>query len=102
MSNLKEASVETLQRYIIEGKKILLKKPEKKQFIQIRFNLNDVDGTRKWRVIVDGIEFHTKEVFINCQSRTESEYYPELQGYKHHIVIDSNQVEFINNTANIS
>jgi hypothetical protein len=43
-----------LQDLILDGRKILMKKPEGKYFIQIRFNHNDIDGTRKWRVIMDG------------------------------------------------
>jgi hypothetical protein len=34
-----------------------MKKPEGNYFIQIRFNLMDTDGTRKWRIIMDGLEF---------------------------------------------
>jgi hypothetical protein len=102
MENLKEATQESLQNYILEGRKILLKKPNEKQKIQIRFNHWDVDGTRKWRVIVDGIEFHTSEIKITTDSRTESEYFEDLKEYKHHIIVDANQVEFNKNIANIS
>lgn len=102
MTNLKEASRENIQNLILEGRKILLKKPNLKQFTQIRFNHWDIDGTRKWRVIVDGVEFHTSEIKILIPCKTESEYIEGLNEQKHHIVVDSNQVEFINNIAHIS
>jgi hypothetical protein len=83
-----------LQNLILEGRKILMKKPEGNYFIQIRFNLNDTDGTRKWRIILDGIEFHVSEIIIKAPCRTESEYYEELGGYKHHIVANAPEVIF--------
>ena len=71
-----------------------MKKPEGKYFIQIRFNHNDIDGTRKWRVIMDGIEFHVSEIKLTIPCRTESEFYEDLGGYKHHIVADADSVVF--------
>jgi len=90
---------ETLQNSILEGRKIILKKENKTQKIQIRFNHLDVDGTRKWRVIVDGIEYQTSEINILTHSRTESEFFEDLKEYKHHIVVDSQRVEFNDNEA---
>lgn len=83
-----------LQELILEGKKILMKKPDGKYFIQIRFNHNDIDGTRKWRVILDGLEFHVSEIMLSVPCRTESEFYEELGGYKHHIVANAKEVVF--------
>ena len=83
-----------LQDLILEGRKILMKKPEGKYFIQIRFNHNDIDGTRKWRVIMDGLEFHVSEIVLSIPCKTESELYEDLVGYKHHIVADSDSVVF--------
>ena len=83
-----------LQDLILEGRKILMKKPEGKYFIQIRFNHNDIDGTRKWRVILDGLEFHVSEIVLSIPCKTESELYEDLNGYKHHIVADSDSVVF--------
>jgi hypothetical protein len=83
-----------LQDLILEGRKILMKKPEGKYFVQIRFNHNDIDGTRKWRVILDGLEFQVSEIKINVPCKTESELYEDLNGYKHHIVADSDSVVF--------
>jgi hypothetical protein len=84
-----------LQNLILEGKRILMKKPEGNYFIEIRFNHNDIDGTRKWRIIIDAIEFHVSEIMINIPCRTESKFYEDLGGYKHHIVTDAtNEVVF--------
>ena len=83
-----------LQDLILEGRKIIMKKPNGKYFIQIRFNHNDIDGTRKWRVIMDGLEFHISEIIITTPCRTESEFYEDLGGYKHHIVADAKEVVF--------
>ena len=83
-----------LQDLILEGRKILMKKPEGKYFIQIRFNHNDIDGTRKWRVIMDGLEFHVSEIMLTIPCKTESEFHEDLGGYKHHIVADANSVQF--------
>ena len=91
-----------LQKFILEGKKVLLKKVDRKQKIQIRFNNKDVDGTTKWRLIVDGSEYQTSEIKILIESRTETEYFADLQELKHHIVVDAEKVEFNNNIAYIS
>jgi hypothetical protein len=99
---IKQTTKEILQGFILEGKKIILKKENQTQFIQIRFNLNDFDGTTKWRVIVDGIEYQTSEIKIEIPCKTESEFYEDLGGYKHHIVTQANKVEFYNNVATIS
>lgn len=87
-------SATALQDLILEGRKILMKKPEGKYFIQIRFNHNDIDGTRKWRVIMDGLEFHISEIILSVPTKTQSEFYEDLGGYKHHIVADANEVVF--------
>ena len=83
-----------LQDFILEGRKILMKKPEGKYFIQIRFNHNDIDGTRKWRVIMDGIEFHVSEIILSIPCKTESEFHEDFGGFKHHIITDANEVVF--------
>jgi hypothetical protein len=99
---IKQTTKEILQGFILEGKKIILKKENQTQFIQIRFNLNDSNGKTKWRVIIDGIEYLTSEVKIIIPCNTESEFYEDLGGYKHHIVTVANKVEFDNNIATIS
>lgn len=83
-----------LQDLILEGRKILMKKPKGSYFVQIRFNLNDIDGTRKWRVILDGLEFQVSEILLSIPCRTESEFYEDLGGYKHHIVAEAKEVVF--------
>ena len=94
-------TTEILQNQILEGRKTLLKKEFGKQKIQIRFNNKDLDGTTKWRVIVDDIEFYTSEIRILIESRTQSEFFADLQEVKHHIIVDATQVEFNNNIAYI-
>jgi hypothetical protein len=87
-------SATNLQDLISEGRKILMKKTESKYFVQMRFNFNDVDGTRKWRVILDGLEFQVSEIVINTICKTESELYEDLSGYKHHIIAEAKEVVF--------
>jgi hypothetical protein len=97
MMDLKKSSTSAtnLQDIILEGRKILMKKPEGNYFIQIRFNHNDIDGTRRWRIVIDGIEFQVSEIMINIPCKTESELYEDFNGYKHNIVTDStNEVIF--------
>lgn len=88
------ATATNLQDLISEGRKILMKKPKDNYFIQIRFNHNDIDGTRKWRIILDNIEFQVSEIVINAPCRTESEFHEDLGGFKHNIVIDAPEVIF--------
>lgn len=88
------ATTSVLQDLILEGRKILMRKPKGNYFIQIRFNHNDIDGTRRWRIILDGLEFHVSEIMINAPSRTESEFHEDLGGFKHNIVIDAPEVIF--------
>jgi hypothetical protein len=95
-------SATELQDLISEGRKILMKKPDGTYFVQIRFNHNDIDGTRKWRVIMDGLEFHVSEIFLSRQCRTESVYDEDFGGYKHHIVADAKEVLFEKSIAYIN
>jgi hypothetical protein len=89
-----------IQNFIIEGRKLFFKENQP-MFVEIRFNNNDVDGTRKWRVIFSGKEFHTAEIFIEIPCKTESKFYEELGGYKHHIVCEANLIYFENNICRI-
>ncbi len=95
-------TAKALQDLILEGRKILMRKPEGNYFIQIRFNANDIDGTRKWRVILDGLEFHVSEIIINAPCKTESQFYEELGGFVHHIVIDAPEIIFEKSIAYIN
>ena len=89
-----------IQNFIIEGRKLFFKENQP-MFVEIRFNNNDVDGTRKWRVIFSGKEFHTAEIFIEIPCKTESKFYEDLGGYKHHIVCNANFIYFENNICKI-
>jgi hypothetical protein len=79
-----------------------MKKPEGSYFVQIRFNFNDVDGTRKWRVIMDGLEFQVSEILLSVPCKTESEFSEDIGGYKHHIVGNAKEVVFEKLTAYIN
>jgi len=95
------ASKDTIQEHISAGRKIVMLKQEGEYKIQIRFNHWDIDGTRKWRVIMDGVEFLVSEIEISIKSKTESEYIEE-EGFKHHIIAFSNNVFFDNQIAYIN
>lgn len=97
----KTKSKNYVQDLILSGKKILFKYDNLNIFVEIRFNHNDIDGTRKWRVIFRGSEFHTSEILINVPSRTQSKYDEDAQGYKHHVVCEATSIIFENNIANI-
>jgi len=96
MMDLKKSSTSAtnLQDLISEGRKILMKKTEGNYFVQMRFNFNDVDGTRKWRVILDGLEFQVSEILLSVPCKTESEFYEDLGGYKHHIIAEAKEIVF--------
>jgi hypothetical protein len=99
----KETKVQTIQRQILEGRKVVLlaKKDKEAHFlVRIRYNNTDTDGTQKWRVIIDDEEYHTSEIQINCPTRTLTEEFEDV-GEKHHIVCDTTRVVFENNVATI-
>jgi hypothetical protein len=93
-------STEVLQKYILEGRKVVLKKENETSFVRIRYNNMDVDGLEKWRVIINGNEFRTSEIIINCPTRTFSEKFEDV-GVKHHIVCDAKEIIFEKNIATI-
>jgi len=92
---------ETIQKYILEGREVVLKKENETSFVRIRFNNTDTDGTEKWRIIINGNEFHTSEIIINCQTRTLTERFEDV-GVKHHIVCDGKEIIFKSNIAHIN
>ena len=69
--------------------------------VKIRYNTNDVDGETKWRLIVDGTEYLTKEVVNNVKTNTVSEEMPEV-GLKHHIECNCKEIAFKDNIATIN
>jgi hypothetical protein len=93
-------SKETIQKYILEGRKVVIKKENEKSFVRIRYNNMDTDGSEKWRVIVNGNEFHTSEIIINCPTRTLTEKFEDV-GIKHHIVCNAIEILFEKNIATI-
>jgi hypothetical protein len=96
-----ESKTQTIQRNILEGRKVALVSSEKlTTLVRIRYNNTDTDGTQKWRVIIDNQEFHTSEIKISCPTRTLTETFDGI-GEKHHIVCDATGVIFENNIATI-
>jgi pimeloyl-CoA synthetase len=91
---------ETIQKYILEGRKVVIKKEGETSFVRIRINNMDTDGNEKWRLNVNGNEFHTSEIIINCSTRTFTEKFEDV-GIKHHIVCDAKEIIFEKNIANI-
>lgn len=96
-----ETKTQTIQRNILEGRKVALVSSEKPTtLVRIRYNNTDTDGTQKWRVIIDDEEFFTSEIKISIPTRTLTETFEGI-GEKHHFVCDSKVVIFENNVANI-
>ena len=96
-----ESKTQTIQRNILEGRKVALVSSEKlTTLVRIRYNNTDTDGTQKWRVIIDDEEFFTSEIKISIPTRTLTETFEGI-GEKHHFVCDSKVVIFENNVANI-
>ena len=96
-----ETKTQTIQRNILEGRKVALVSSEKlTTLVRIRYNNTDTDGTQKWRVIIDDEEFFTSEIKISIPTRTLTETFEGI-GEKHHFGCDSKVVIFENNIANI-
>lgn len=98
---LAETQTEIIQRNIKEGHHVVMKKEHESLFVRIRFNNMDTDGSEKWRLLVNGNEFQTSEIIINCQSRTFSEKFEDI-GIKHHVVCEAKEITFKGNIATIN
>jgi hypothetical protein len=96
-----ETQTETIQRIIKEGRQVVIKKENENVFVHIRFNNEDTDGSEKWRLLVNGNEFKTSEIIINCFTKTFSENFVDI-GIKHHIVCEAKEVVFKDNIATIN
>ena len=96
-----QTQTEIIQASIKEGRQVVMKKEHEILFVRIRFNNMDTDGSGKWRLLVNGNEFHTREVLINCPTRTLTENFVDV-GIKHHIVCDAKEVIFKDNVAIIN
>jgi hypothetical protein len=95
------SATDTIQKFIVEGREVVMKKENETSFVRIRMNNMDTDGTEKWRIIINGNEFHTSEIIINCPTRTFSEKFEDV-GVKHHIVCDAKEIIFKNNIATVN
>ena len=101
VKKIQETQTEIIQRSIKEGRQVVMKKEQENLFIRIRFNNMDTDGSEKWRLLVNGNEFHTSEIIINCPTRTLTENFIDV-GIKHHIVCEAKEVIFKDNVATIN
>jgi hypothetical protein len=97
----KQTQTQIIQENIKEGRQVVMKKEHEVLFVRIRFNNMDTDGSEKWRILVNGNEFHTSEIIINCPTRTLTENFVDV-GIKHHIVCDAREVVFKDNVATIN
>ena len=97
----KEVVANKIQSYISEGREVLLKKENQKTHVAIRYNNTDTDGTKKWRILLNGNEFLVSEIMVNIASRTETVDIKDV-GIKHHISCLANEIEFKNNIAYIN
>ena len=101
MTKVKKTQAEIIQTSIKEGRQVVMKKEQENLFIRIMFNNMDTDGSEKWRLLVNGNEFHTSEIIINCPTRTLTENFIDV-GIKHHIVCEAKEVIFKDNIATIN
>ncbi|MEI7510164.1 MAG: hypothetical protein WCJ62_11955 [Flavobacterium sp.] len=97
----KEVVALKIQEYISEGREVLLKKENEKTHVAIRYNNADIDGTKKWRILLNGNEFLVSEIIVKIPSRTETVDIKDV-GIKHHISCLANQIEFKNNIAYVN
>lgn len=92
---------ESIQKFIIEGREVVIKKENETSFVRIRYNNMDTDGVEKWRILINGNEFHTSEIIINTPTRTLTENFEDV-GIKNHIVCEAREIIFKNNIATIN
>jgi hypothetical protein len=78
-----------------------MKKEHESLFVRIKFNDDDTDGSEKWRLLINGNEFYTREILINCPTRTLTEKFEDI-GIKHHVVCEAKEVIFKDNVAIIN
>lgn len=91
---------ETIQKFISEGREVVMMKENETSFVRIRFNNEDTDIINKWHITVNGNEFYTSEIIINCQTRTLTEKFEDV-GIKHHIVCNAKKIVFKGNVATV-
>ena len=69
---------------------------EEKLLVKIRVNTNyqPTDGSKEWRVLVNGFENFCNHVTINCTSKTTKDFI-EGVGDKWHITCQATNIEYI-------
>ena len=100
-NNTQQTQTQIIQKNILDGRQVIMKKENETSFVRIRYNNMDTDGSEKWRLIVNGNEFHTSEILINCPTRTLTEKFEDV-GIKNHIVCGAKEIIFKNNIATIN
>lgn len=73
----------------------------KKIEVKVRFNTNYKlgDGSKEWRVLIDGVENFCNHVIINCPSSTTKDYI-EGVGDKWHITCFASRIEYVSDEHN--
>ena len=74
---------------------------KEKMIVKIRFNTNykPADGSKEWRVLVNGFENFCNHVSINCPSSTTKDFI-EGVGDKWHISCNPTDIEYVKDTVN--
>jgi hypothetical protein len=92
---------ESIQKFITEGREVLIKKENETSFVRIYLNNEDIDYTQKWCISINGNEFYVSEILINCFTRTLTEDIKEVV-FVHHIVCEAKEILFKDNVATIN
>jgi hypothetical protein len=101
-SEKKEFSkTDSIQKHIIEGREVVLKKENETSFVRIYYNNLAINISKKWLIIINGNKFYTSEIVINCSTRTLTGNFEDID-IEHHIVCDAKEVKFKNNIATIN
>jgi hypothetical protein len=93
--------LQSIQKFITEGREVLIKKENETSFVRIYPNNSDIDETQKWCISINGNEFYTSEVLIKCFTRTLTQNIQEIS-IKHHIICEAKEILFKNNVATIN
>ena len=94
-------TIQSIQKFITEGREVLIKKENETSFVRIYPNNEDLDDTQKWCISINGNEFYASEILINCFTRTLTEDIKEVV-FVHHIVCEAKEILFKNNVATIN
>lgn len=76
---------------------------KEKLLIKIRFNTNykPHDGSKEWRVLVNGFENFCNNVIINCSSSTTKDFIDGV-GDKWHISCIASKIEYVKDETQLT